>query len=965
MKTKALLLSLVLALNTTPVFAQAQLPAYIDVTDFGAVGDGMTDDQQALQEAFNYGAAHGIPVYVPPGTYLHSNMLEVKGTIFGAKNNLSRLVATNYFNSAVRVRANDVGIYSLDISSIYGPRGKDTRDIRALESTATGIYVYEADWVPRGLTVANCHVHDTASVGINSWSCDDATLLNNFIEYSHADGILWASRFKNLEMGYNRVFRSGDDGLAVNTSGTKEEPSDARYGGYGRIHHNTVEGNETCRGIAINGNINMEVDHNYVSESTAPISCGGTDAWTSWEVRNLRVHHNTLKYQVLKHATGHMGAGIVLFNDYKDSLIDRNEQYYNNDIVEPTYFGLRVSGQGQINANVFNNNFYMSDRNMLYDFQNPGATNVKLFDNSYFKPEDYPGDMIDKYQAGINWDNNWGMPDTGDQYAKIAAATDANGNALSHINDDVYSVAEGINGNEVILSWDEEQTFNTVSINDYESTVAAYEIYAEQDGEWVQVAKDNWTDVIEGNRRASFDNVSFRKDVTTKQLKLILTPEQDAVKINEIGIYYDITPREPIQEDYRLTFGESATIGEDMELVISRKNTADRDMKIKLAFSTEFSGEDLLEFTFPANQKQTTVKVPINKSAVVNEYMPYKKAYYVKNHPVVATVFDGEEIIAKKRHVYNLKNPISITNLKLCDNEQGEMQLEITFENATNRMITGTLSVTDKTGMLRDEVLDVGTISSGEPTKIYLPVAKDLDPSKAYEPSFTFAPSVGDTITLSRKYGSFKRIPYAPATPTIDGTLEDEVWKDAPSIEFNDISQTKTMYTWDGVEDLSGTAKMLWDDENFYLALDVTDDIHIQKNEGVMIWSGDSIQLGLQSDREAYGGIDGYNELGFTLQGDGVLSAYRWIGANGFGESDFTNQANFKIVRNGNKTTYEIAIPWKNLSNKLIPTEGSNIGFSLVLVESDEHSRDGMYVYYDGITAFKSSATFADFILVK
>lgn len=965
MKLRALLLSAILLFNTLPVFAVDGHSAYVNVRDFGAVGDGLTDDQQALQNALNYGAAHGISVYIPPGKYLHSDILEIKCNVFGAKNNMSRLVATNYFRSALHVRANNVELYNLDVSSIFGPRNKDTRDIRAQESTASGIYVYESGWVPKGLKVSNCHVHDIASIGIVSWSCDDAILSNNFIEHTFADGILWANRFNNVDIAYNRVYRSGDDGLAVNTSGHTTEPVDSKYGGNGRIHHNTVEGNETCRGIAINGNINMEVDHNYVSESTAPISCGGTNQWTSWEVRNLRVHHNTLKYQVLKHASGHMGAGIVLFNDYKDSLIDRNEQYYNNDIVEPTNFGLRVSGQGQINANIFNNNFYMSDRDKVFDLQNKAASNVKMFQNSYFKPEAYPGDMIDKYQAGINWDNNHGMPDTNDQYAKTAKATDKNGNEISYINDDVYSVAENVDGNEVILEWEEEQRFNTVSLNDYEQTVKAYEIYAEQNGEWVSLAKDEWTDVPEGNRRASFDNISLKNDVTAKKLKIVLTPVNDTVRLNEIGIYYDFVPREPINNQYKITFSDKAILNEKMDVTINRKNVSENDMKVKLAFSTEMSGEDVLEYTFPANKKQVTISVQVNKGAQVNEYMPYKRAYYVKNHPVVAAVFDGDEIIAKQRHVYNLMNPTSITNTRLCYDDENNLNLELTFNNATNKHITGMLNVEDKTGMLNNDKITIGSISGSDTTKVYIPVNKELDIQKAYQPEITFIPSIGDKMSLSRKYGGFNAVKYTQDKPMIDGVLDESAWENAGVFSFKDSSMTSSMASWKGEADLSADVKMLWDDDNIYLALDVTDDNHVQPYEDNMIWSGDSIQLGLEIDRETNGGIDGYNELGFALLNDGTESAYRWIGANGFSESDFTNEAEFEIVRKDDKTIYEIAIPWKALSGKLIPKEGNNVGFSLVLVEADSRSREGMFVYHDGISGSKNPDLFGDIILVK
>jgi hypothetical protein len=41
----------------------------VNVKDFGAVGDGVTDDRAAIQDANNYAASAGLPLYFPGGTY--------------------------------------------------------------------------------------------------------------------------------------------------------------------------------------------------------------------------------------------------------------------------------------------------------------------------------------------------------------------------------------------------------------------------------------------------------------------------------------------------------------------------------------------------------------------------------------------------------------------------------------------------------------------------------------------------------------------------------------------------------------------------------------------------------------------------------------------------------------------------------------------------------------------------------
>lgn len=49
---------------------------WVDVRDFGAVGDGITDDTVAIQAAANAGAISGKPIYIPAGKYL------ISGTIY-------------------------------------------------------------------------------------------------------------------------------------------------------------------------------------------------------------------------------------------------------------------------------------------------------------------------------------------------------------------------------------------------------------------------------------------------------------------------------------------------------------------------------------------------------------------------------------------------------------------------------------------------------------------------------------------------------------------------------------------------------------------------------------------------------------------------------------------------------------------------------------------------------------------
>ena len=50
----------------------------ISVKDYGAVGDGVTDDTPAMERAFAYAGEHKLAVYVPQGTYMIRRPLTLK-----------------------------------------------------------------------------------------------------------------------------------------------------------------------------------------------------------------------------------------------------------------------------------------------------------------------------------------------------------------------------------------------------------------------------------------------------------------------------------------------------------------------------------------------------------------------------------------------------------------------------------------------------------------------------------------------------------------------------------------------------------------------------------------------------------------------------------------------------------------------------------------------------------------------
>src|SRR5579872_7458033 len=91
-------------------------PAVDNVRAFGAVGDGVTDDTTAIQNAANDAAHKGVGVFFPPGTYLHANAVEFSTPVSGAGAS-AVLKSNNPNNCAVILTGVGPSIQNLVIST--------------------------------------------------------------------------------------------------------------------------------------------------------------------------------------------------------------------------------------------------------------------------------------------------------------------------------------------------------------------------------------------------------------------------------------------------------------------------------------------------------------------------------------------------------------------------------------------------------------------------------------------------------------------------------------------------------------------------------------------------------------------------------------------------------------------------------------------------------------------------------
>jgi hypothetical protein len=201
-------------------------------------------------------------------------------------------------------------------------------------------------------------------------------------------------------------------------------------------------------------------------------------------------------------------------------------------------------------------------------------------------------------------------------------------------------------------------------------------------------------------------------------------------------------------------------------------------------------------------------------------------------------------------------------------------------------------------------------------------------------------------------------LPLVPEAVPMDGNLTHG--------RFAAIDNAK----WSGPDDLSAKIGVAYDEKRLYLAVDVTDDQHVQPETGSEVWKGDGIQFAVDFDptrRLPPAAPHQVAEIGLALGAKGP-EVFRWtpFGPEG-AQGPITDKVSFAAVRTGTHTVYEAAIPWETL---LAPpdwrppaTGGTVVGFALVVNDNDGSGRKGWLQLFGGIGYGKDPTKYGLLIL--
>ncbi len=346
---------------------------------------------------------------------------------------------------------------------------------------------------------------------------------------------------------------------------------------------------------------------------------------------------------------------------------------------------------------------------------------------------------------------------------------------------------------------------------------------------------------------------------------------------------------------------------------------------------------------------------------------------------VFITLTDGDNVIFKGMFPVSEIEIIStnyITSPYKNNTLKWQAKWEIT-NNCSDKNISGDVII-NSPSELAEKVgkLTLKTIKPGESGSVAFFLPEKLTSGRSVYVNAELHLEDGSIVPLSGE-SDCHFMKYAKEKPVCDGEISQGEYDNAMPVRINKAEQMVKLIPaaswWSGVSDMNAVAYPLWDEEYFYLAVEVEDNVQAT-NIANTLWASDSIQFGICDNKT----MTNYTEGALGLIGNKEeFVFYRRL--SGQSTSD-VEDCEAKVSRKGNKTVYELKMPWNKLLEDAtkIKVNGS-IAFSYLVNDNDgpletgnamTNGRSGYGEYYiedgqGGIGTAKNPRLFKTFLLIK
>lgn len=188
--------------------------------------------------------------------------------------------------------------------------------------------------------------------------------------------------------------------------------------------------------------------------------------------------------------------------------------------------------------------------------------------------------------------------------------------------------------------------------------------------------------------------------------------------------------------------------------------------------------------------------------------------------------------------------------------------------------------------------------------------------------------------------GEILNVPRAARPPVLDGRLADDWGGEGYPVAYAVFGADQ----WHGPTDLSGRLWFAWDDQNFYVASAVVDDVFSQPSRGETLYLGDSVEIqwdvDLQGDftSDTFDGDDWHIGLTPGNFRDAPPEAHVWAPRAQTGAAAGIHTTAQRVSTGDGRQGYtlEAAIPWALLG--LDPRGGQAFGFAFSISDNDSQA---------------------------
>ena len=315
------------ATATTTSASTAVVPRATDlnITAFGAVCDGKTNNSTAITNAIATAKSKGVGVVIPVGVCAYGAVINLDSVRLIGYGDSSVLYALDTNNESIFMRGTAPEVRSVKLSGV-----KATTRVAPWE--ATRITVFGAT----KFVIDHVTLDGAAAAGIQTaQSANNGTITNNTISNTLSDSIHLADKASYITIENNRISNAGDDGIAIVSSideGGLVDHITAR--------NNVVTNNLWGRNMSVVGGSNVLYENNYMEGNSAQYACmyiAQEDSWATYGSSNVVVQLNTMK-NCGGTSTGHGAVTVFSAGSYANT----NLAFTRNDITQNGQPGIVV-----------------------------------------------------------------------------------------------------------------------------------------------------------------------------------------------------------------------------------------------------------------------------------------------------------------------------------------------------------------------------------------------------------------------------------------------------------------------------------------------------------------------------------------------------------------------------------------------------------------------------------------------